>query len=158
MQTMTPNTTPAAAPRRSRLAIAVAIAALAAGIGVAVLGGDNEPASTLDLSLGESNAMASCLAFDPAVLAEMPVAFEGTVTSVDGSIVTLEVDRWFAGGDASVVTLTGEHSSPALIDGFEFVPGSSYLVSATGGTVNYCGFSGASTPELLAGYEAAFAG
>lgn len=154
MQTTTPGPT----TRRFRLAIAVALAAAGAAIAVAVLGGATEPSTTLDLSLGESDAMASCLAFDPAVLAEMPVAFQGTVTAVDGSTVTLAVDRWFTDGDASEVTLTGEHTSPALIAGFEFAPGSSYLVSATGGTVNYCGYSGASTPDLLAGYEAAFSG
>lgn len=35
--------------------------------------------------------------------------------------------------------------------------GEDYLISATNGDVNYCGFSGEVTPELRAGYEAASA-
>ncbi len=157
MQTMTPSRTPAAPQRRSRLVIAVAITAVAAGIAIATLGGGSEPAKTLDLSLGGGGAASSsCVIFDTARLAEMPVAFQGTVTSVEGSTVTMNVDRWFTGGDAGVVTLTTRDSSPALEAGIEFVPGSTYLVSAYDGVVNYCGYSGALTPELLAGYQAAF--
>jgi hypothetical protein len=37
------------------------------------------------------------------------------------------------------------------------VAGDQYLISAQGGSVNYCGFSGPSTPDLRAGFETAFA-
>lgn len=143
-------------PRRWAAA-AIAVAVVAAAIAVAMMNG-NSGEKSLELSLGESNATASCLAFDTAVLAGMPVAFEGTVTSVDGATATLSVDRWFKGGDAETVTLVGGHESAALIAGFEFQPGATYLISASEGNVNYCGYSGASSAELLAGFEAAFAG
>ena len=115
------------------------------------------PAPPLELSAGEGgDAMAMCMEFDPALLAEMPLAFEGTATAVEGERVTLEVDRWFKGGDAAEVALVAPAGLEALIGGINFEEGKQYLVSATDGTVNYCGFSGEATPELRAGFEAAF--
>ena len=115
------------------------------------------PTPLFELSAGEGgDAMASCLAFDPAFLAEMPIAFEGTASAVGDDRVTLEVDRWFKGGDAAEVTLTAPAGLEALIAGIDFEEGQQYLISASDGTVNYCGFSGESTPELRAGFEAAF--
>jgi len=116
-------------------------------------GAESEP---LELSAGASDAMASCLAFDPEILADMPVAFEGTVTAVDGDQVTLDVDQWFKGGDAGEVIVTAPQGLEALIGGISFEEGEQYLVSASQGQVNYCGFSGEATPELRAGFEAAF--
>ncbi len=111
----------------------------------------------LELSAGDGGTtMASCLAFDPAILADMPVAFEGTVTSVDGDRVTLDVDEWFKGGDADEVVLVAPQGLEALIGGIAFQEDEQYLISATNGQVNYCGFSGESTDELRAGFEAAF--
>jgi hypothetical protein len=98
------------------------------------------------------------MAFDPAILADMPVAFEGTVTDVDGDRVTLEVDHWFKGGDAEVVNLVAPQGMEALIGGIAFEAGAQYLISATDGVVNYCGFSGEATPELRARFEAAYEG
>ncbi|MDH4116752.1 MAG: hypothetical protein OEX04_09475 [Acidimicrobiia bacterium] len=139
-------------------AAVVAIAALATLPGL--LGGSSTPTTVvsqpLALSLGESNSMASCIAFDTDFLAQMPVAFEGTVTEVGDDRVTLSVDHWFAGAGAAVVELAAPAGLLALIDGIEFVQGSQYLITATDGTVNYCGFSGLSTPELRVAFEEAF--
>jgi hypothetical protein len=149
----------------ARWAPAAAAAALVvvAAIGVGALrGGGTDPdvvaGPPLELTLGAQDPMAMCLAFDVAILAEMPVAFEGTVTAVDGDRVTLTVDRWFEGGDAAEVTLIGPAGLEALIDGIAFAKGSQYLITATDGQVNYCGFSGASTPGLRAAFEQAFGG
>lgn len=136
---------------------ALGVVALVATVALVRFAGGSD-AKPLVLSLGESSSLASCLAFDPAILADMPMAFAATATEVDGQSVTLTVDRWYKGGDAGSVTLVAEHQSPALIAGFDFVAGERYLVSAHDGTVNYCGFSGPETPELLAGYQAAFGG
>jgi hypothetical protein len=72
--------------------------------------------------------------------------------------VTLDVDEWFKGGDADQVTLEAEPGMEALIGGIPFTVGETYLITANGGTVNYCGFSGPSTPEFRASFEAAFSG
>jgi hypothetical protein len=37
-----------------------------------------------------------------------------------------------------------------------FEAGGQYLITAYDGNVNYCGFSGPSTPELRSAYEEAF--
>lgn len=151
--------------RRWTMLAGVAAAAVVA-IGAAVIigndggGSDTQVASgaPLELSLGDSTVASSCIVFDVAVLADMSPAFAGTATAVDGEVVTLTVDRWYAGGDTPTVTLTGSAGSPALIDGFEFVVGQQYLVTAADGTVNFCGYSGPATPELTAAFDAAFAG
>lgn len=131
----------------------VVVLVLAAVVGWSMRGSD----STVELSLGEADALASCLEFNTATLAEMPVALLGTVDAVDGEQVTLRVNRWYRGGDADVVNLVGEHTSTALIAGFEFEPGDEYYISATDGSVNYCGYSGPANNELATAYAAAFA-
>ncbi len=139
-----------------KFTLAALVAALAMVAAACSSTADSAP--PLELSAGAGDAMASCLVFDPAILAEMPLAFEGTTTAVDGDRVTLSVDRWFKGGDAAEVVLVAPPGLEALIDGITFQVGSSYLISATEGVVNYCGFSGEATPELTAGFEAAFGG
>ena len=149
--------------RRNWLALGGVAAAAVVAIGGAVMignndGGDPQVAAgpPLELSLGASDPMAMCIMFDTAVLAGMSPAFAGTATAVDGETVTLSVDRWYTGGDASTVVLEGASGSPALIDGFEFVAGQQYLITAAEGNVNFCGYSGLATPELTAAFDAAF--
>jgi hypothetical protein len=98
------------------------------------------------------------MVFDVALLADMSPAFAGTATSVEGETVTVTVDRWYTGGDAATVVLNGAVGSPALIDGFEFVVGQQYLITAADGNVNFCGYSGPATPELTAAFDVAFPG
>jgi len=155
---------PAGDPRPRRLwlaaAAAVVVAAAAGGALLAGSGDDGPDASEppLELALGASDTMASCLPTSAELLADMPVAFAATATEVEGETVTLTVDRWYAGGDSDTVVLDAPSGMEALIDGFAFEEGAEYLVSATGGTVNFCGFSGPATDELRALYDEAFAG
>jgi len=154
---------PTAGPRRRlRPALLAAAAALViAGILVSLSARGPGPvgANTLALSAPGGTVMSSCVRFDVAILRDMPVAFAGTATAVTPSAVTLQVDRWYAGGTADVVSiaLPDSHSSASL-DGVDFRQGTRYLVTATGGVVNGCGFSGEATPELEAAYAAAFPG
>ncbi len=113
-------------------------------------------AAPLELSLGADDAMASCLPLDAATLATMSPAFAATATAVEGEIVTLDVDRWFAGGDAATVELQAQPGLEALIAGFTFEVGQEYLITAAEGTVNFCGYSGPATPELTAVFDQAF--
>jgi hypothetical protein len=155
-------------PNRTRwyAAAAVAAVALVAAVAIPALNGDGPSSTTttavaatpLELSLGDGGAMASCIAFDVAFLSEMQVAFEGTVTGIDGEQVTMTVDEWFKGSDASSVVLRAPAGMEALIGGIDFVEGESYLITAAEGNVNYCGFSGPSTPEFRAAFEEAFNG
>jgi hypothetical protein len=150
-------------PARRRWPVVATAAALAlvaaAGVGLAVRDDDAaRPApTTLTLTMPDPLTSSSCLMFDVNALAQMPMAFGGTVTQADGDSVTIDVDRWYRGGDADQVRLAvpGGATSVAL-DGVEFEPGKRYLVAAAGGNVNGCGFSGPATPELTRSYEQAF--
>ena len=86
----------------------------------------------------------------------MPVALSGTATKVDDDGVTLDVDRWYAGGNADVVRLANYDVNTVSLNGFAIEPGSRYLITATDGTVNLCGFSGPWTEDLAAAFDGAF--
>lgn len=147
-------------------AAAAAVAAAAVVLGIVFLGGSGgsgspgrEEPTTLALTLPSADASAMCLQFDVAFLREMPVAFAGTATAVDERQVTLDVDRWYKGGDADLVTVAVlDQRTSAEHDGVDFRSGERYLVTATNGTVNVCGFSGPATPELEQAYNEAFGG
>lgn len=156
------TTEPAGPSRRTWLPIAggaVAIAALLAGL--VFLGGGEDAArqeQALDLNAGGEDATASCIAFTPQELANVAeIAFEGTVISVDGPEVRLSVDQWYKGSGQGEVVLNAPLGMEALIGGIPFVEGNQYLISAQGGNVNYCGFSGPSSPEYRSSFEEAFA-
>jgi hypothetical protein len=161
MTTTAPTENPRAPHRRRLLAVAAAVAvvaALAVGIGALVSSGDDAPESApLQLTTGETGgAFASCLQLTPEALAAAPLAFGGTVTAVDGDVVTLAVDHWYVGGDATTVQVTATMGLQALIGEVDFTVGGRYLVSAYDGIVDLCGFSGPATPELQAVYDQAF--
>ncbi|MDH5521366.1 MAG: hypothetical protein OEZ14_12630 [Acidimicrobiia bacterium] len=121
--------------------------------------GDVATGVTLELDLGESNAMASCLPVDAATLSQMAPAFQGTVTAVEGETITLDVDTWYAGvEEADTVQLHAEQGLEALIGGIDFQVGEPYLITAANGTINYCGYSGPADPTLTALFDEAFAG
>jgi hypothetical protein len=160
------------------VAAAAAVVLVAAGItGALTLGADDTATTTpptaiaptaiapsalaLTLPSDDGTVMQSCIAFDVRFLADMPVAFAGTVTSVTDEEVTLDVGRWYQGSTAQqradVVTLSVPGPTLSIsLDGVEFAEGESYLVTANDGTVNGCGFSGPATPELEAAYAEAF--
>jgi hypothetical protein len=157
-------------PRRAARLLPVVAAAL-----VVVLSGcgSDDTASTAEPTASESpSASASdepvvltadgsnagkCAMPSAEVLSTFDTAFEGTVTSVDGGTATLAVDQWYAGGDASTVTV--EAPSKALEDlllAVDFQEGQTYLVSADGDRVTLCGFTAETNPELEALYTEAF--
>ena len=138
---------------------AVAAAALAFAGGDASTPKRETPVTTLTLTAPSSLTAGSCVMFDVAILRDMPIAFAGTVTALDGANVTLDVDRWYKGGTADRVTVASPESGmPVAIEGVEFKQGERYLVAAADGSVNGCGFSGPATAELEKAYGEAFAG
>lgn len=149
-------------PRRTAWLAAAAAAVVVAGGAVALTSGDDakpksDPKSTLSLSLPRSDVMTSCVPFDVKFLKDMSPAFAGTVTEVTPTQVTIAVDRWYAGGNADVVTLAQpDGNSSAALDGTEYQKGKRYLVTAANGTVNGCGYSGPATPELEKSFDEAF--
>jgi hypothetical protein len=139
-------------------AAAVVIVAIGA-VGLLTRDGGSDPVASgppLELNAVGEDPMAMCIQFSVEELAKAPLAFEGTVTSVEGETITLDVDTWFKGGDAEQVVLNAPAGMEALIGGIPFVEGTQYLITAYEGNVNYCGFSGESTPEFRAAFEEAF--
>ena len=152
---------PAAATTGGSIAISRPVAWVAAAMAMVVIAAIallNSGGSTpLVLSAGESDpALMSCLPFSVDILDDMEVAFEGTVTNVDGDVLTLDVVKWYTGGDSERVEITAPLGMEALIGGIPFEVGGSYLVTATNGVVNYCGFTGVATDEFRAAFEQAF--
>jgi hypothetical protein len=168
------------APARNRKSWALptliaAAAVIALGVGAIVasggFGGDRDeeiaraPATTgapgklkvLELTAPGDNVAQMCIAISPELVADMPVAFKGTVYTSGGGVVTLTIDQAYKGTDAQVATLIAPEGLEALIGGVTFEPGQQYLITATDGVVNYCGFSGPATPELQAIFDQAFA-
>lgn len=140
---------------------AAAVAVVVVGLGAFVMTRDSgapPEASALQLTAGPSDALASCIVPSAEIIAQTEVAFEGTVTAIDGDVVTLSVDDWFTGGDAEVVTILAPSGFEALIGSVPFAEGEVFLVTATNGIVNYCGLSGPATPELRALFQDAFPG
>lgn len=154
---------PKSRPRRWAPAVAAAVALAVVGGGAyAFLGGDDtagtsdSTVTTLALPAGSGTSINSCVPFDVQYLRDMPVAFSGTATEVGDESVELEVDRWYKGGDADVVRLANYDLSTVSLDGFTFEQGDRYLITATEGTVNVCGFSGPWTQELADAFDEAF--
>ena len=143
---------------------AAAVAAIAVG-GYAVVAGDDgggskdEQQTELALALPAADPIAMCIEFTAETLRPAEVAFAGTATDVTGDQVTLDVDHWYKGGDADVVQLTGSFDAGVMLEGgIEMAEGERYLVTATDGTVNGCGFSGAYTDDMAATFDEAFGG
>lgn len=152
------------APARSRswLPAAAAAVVLAGAAGAyALTAGSDDPASELQLALpgDDGTSMMSCVPVQAQFLADMPVVLAGTVTAVTGDEVRLDVTRWYRGGDTDTVVLTNPSADmQALLGATDFRTGEDYLVSATDGTVNACGFTGPASAELQQVYDEAFPG
>lgn len=153
--------------RRATWAIGAAAATLvaAAGVGIFAERGDApappaaEPAKAMTLTLPANDASGMCIQFSVGALRPMDVALSGTATRVGSNTVTLTPDHWYKGSDGSTtITLRTLGDSVILEGGIVFEQGKRYLVTATQGTVNACGFSGEWTPQMAAAYAEAFGG
>lgn len=156
-----PTLNPSGGTAGGGIAIARPIAWVAAAMAIVVVTAfallNSGGTAPLVLSAGDSDpAMMSCLPFSVDVLDDMEVAFEGTVTNVDGDQLTLDVVTWYRGGDSEQVQITAPLGMEALIGGIPFEVGGDYLVSASNGVVSYCGYTGVATPEFRAAFERAF--
>lgn len=117
--------------RRALLgALAVVVLAVVAGIAVLALGDDEPEASGAGRALGST--MAACLEFSLDALAQQPLAFDGTVTSIDGAAITFSIERWYRGGSGDTAVARAAElvdGAVQLEGGVGFVEGQRYLVS-----------------------------
>jgi len=151
---------------RSLVVVVVAMAGLAAcGQGADSDADSNPPAddtsssATVELTADGSTA-GKCAMPNAATLSGFDTAFEGTVTSLDDGTATLAVDQWYAGGDGAgtVTVATPSKALEDLLMAVDFKADQTYLVSATGGRVTLCGFTGEKTTDLEVLYASAFGG
>ncbi len=161
MQTNITPTAPAPSPARHRRPLMLAISGLAltgvAALGFVILRGDDAQApTTIALAFAPpSPAGARCMQLDASVTQpDGTVAFRGTVASIAGNVVTLDVTKWYANGTADqVVVTTGTADGtvdPELSASFE--QDGDYLVSAVDGQVMGCGMTSQYSAELEALY------
>jgi len=144
---------------RRPVVLGVLGAAAAAAVVITVVAVTSDDASaptaattvTYDLG-GSGTVMGSCVPFADLEPIAGAAALAGTVVSIDGDLVVLDVDRWYAGGDADQVALRGTPETVSL-DGVEFVVGEDYFVTAADGVVQPCGMSGPASPELEQAYD-----
>ena len=162
-----PLTPRPARPRRPIAAAATTAAVLIIGLAAVRLtrddnnqvenNADGAAETPLELSLGAADTMASCLPLEVDTLATMSPAFAATATAVDNDLITLNINRWYTEGEASIVQMRAQPGQTALIAGFDFTVGQQYLITAADGTVNSCGYSGPATAELTTLFDQAFA-
>jgi hypothetical protein len=152
--------TSTAAPSRRSFALfggLVAAGALALAVALGSGFGVQAPIAPTD-NPGAGGGIASCLAYDPALLPTFEVAFDGTVTAVDGDQVTFDVNEAWKGVGESV-TLTAPATDMALTGPLpHFEVGGRYLVTAAGTTINSCGWTVDYDAGMASDWAAAFAG
>jgi len=140
--------------------VALAVVAIVAVVGFVALRGDDAKSPTsISLSFAPRSPIgSSCIRLDAIQPAAGTVAFRGTVVSIVGNAVTLDVTKWYANGTADqVVVSTGTADGtvdPELSAAIE--QGGDYLVAATDGQVAGCGMTAAYSAELDALYQGWF--
>jgi hypothetical protein len=115
------------------------------------------PAGTVRITA--AGASAKCVEPTAPTLAERAdLAFAGTVSAVNGDVVTVRVTEVFRGaaaGEVEIAQTSGASEQLLGTGGFE--TGRDYLVSSSAGTMLICGYSGeATTPGLRTMFETAF--
>jgi hypothetical protein len=93
-------------------------------------------------------------------LSAQPLAFDGTVESISGGVVTLTPTHWYAGDPTDTVQVEAPSAEiQKLLIAVHFEDGGRYLVTANqDDQLMVCGLSGQYTPHLARLYEKAFAG
>ncbi|MBO0844446.1 MAG: hypothetical protein J2P22_03405 [Nocardioides sp.] len=141
-------------------AAAVVLIGAAVVFGLVNRGDDTPPSAGGPLTqLGYQQHAGRCMLPNVAVLRRQTVAFRGTLTSLEDGTATFDVTRWYAGGPTDVAKVA---ASPTALDDLvraaRLRVGEEYLVSATGGTVTSCGFTGPASGHLQDLYAQAFGG
>lgn len=101
---------------------------------------------------------AKCAVPTPEILSQFDTSFTGTVTAIDGDVVTLTPTETFNGESADEIEIVGATPDSRALGGqVAFEVGQTYFVSATDGQVSACGYSGVtSDSELAQLYDVAF--
>ena len=131
------------------LASAVAAAAIVVIVVLSLNNDDNnptvEPTTSVSSSQAPSIGLGSCVeSYSLSTLPNRELAFDGTVSAINGNEVTFTVNNWYKGGTESSVTLDGNGMVGGAITsagGPNLNVGDRYLVAGDGGFVWSCGFT-----------------
>ena len=106
--------------------------------------------------LGVAAKEGRCAVPTPAILAQYPVAFQGTVTSIEGDTVTLDTTEVLQGEVGETVQVTAPQGLfDAMIGTVDFQVGGDYLVAAFDGQMSQC-YSGSAGGALRSPFDKAF--
>ncbi|GMA28054.1 hypothetical protein [Arenivirga flava] len=135
---------------------ALAVGAAAAAVVGIVLTAPGGDVTRLSAPSGGGPA-AMCAELTPETMAGADLAVAGTVVSINGDDVTLEVTERFTGESADrIVVAQQDPDLPSELSAGSFEQGQDYLISSIDGVITTCGQSGPASPELEQLYRAAF--
>ena len=139
-------------------AAAVVLIAAAGIFGMAQRDHGSSPAAQESVTqLGFAPPGGRCQVPNVGVLKEQTVAFRGTLVSVVGGTATFDVTHWYRGGPTDTAKITATPSNLAtLVQAADLTARGDYLVTATGGTVLACAFTGPAGGHLQTLYDRAF--
>ena len=178
-ETRTPNpeTATLAPTRRKQLAIGAIAAAVLLVLSIATLsrdGGGRDPSPGPGQAVDEpitpgsggaitpGGSTASCVEhYDLVNLAHREIAFDGTVTAIDGDDVRFVVTKWFRGKTAPTITLRGAAALGGLTSTGRpaaLAPGTRLLVAGDGGFAWACGFTQPYDDVVAQQWEEVFGG
>ena len=157
--------------RRRKVYYGAIAAAVAAAIAVVVAVANRDPHTTsiagpatqttgVAVSPGGPSVGSCVESYDLATLKHREVAFDGTVTKIEGTQVTFSVIEWFKGGSQASVTLDGNGMSGGVITsagGPTLTAGQRFLVAGDGGFAWSCGFTQAYQPIVAGQWRTTFA-
>ena len=131
------------------LATGVAAAAIVGVIVVTARNDDDNPAAAPTASVSSTETpsigLGSCVeSYSLSTLPNREVAFDGTVSAINGNDVTFTVNNWYKGGTDSTITLDGNGMVGGAITstgGPNLNVGERYLVAGDGGFAWSCGFT-----------------
>lgn len=162
--------------RRRTLAAAAAVIVLAlAGGAVALVGGgDGEPATTTQVALETTTSTsagggpitpggaASCVEhYSLETLQRREAAFDATVVSVEGDVITFRVNEWYRGGEGDSTTRRGADVVGAITSAGPSVslePGTRLLVAGDDDFAWSCGFTQPYDADVAAQWAGALRG
>ena len=145
--------------QRRKLGIGLVGLMAVASAALFIFGGQDKAPGITPGDGGGGTAM--CIRFDLERLAQAEVAFDGTVTAVDGELVSFDVGNWYRGpGDASITLREPGLGGGVTIAGtlVNFQVRDRYLVSGSGGVVTSCGYSVEYSDAAAADWATAFGG